>query len=77
MEHIDWKARIASNPAILGGKPVIKGTRIAIEFILDLLAHGWSYDEILTNYPNLKREDILAALEYSAHNLRLEEVRPL
>ena len=50
---------IEINPKICRGKPVIKGTRISVEFILELLANGWSYDEILENYPQLKKEDIL------------------
>jgi len=50
---------IEINPKICGGKPVIKGTRISVEFILELLANGWSYDEILENYPQLKKEEIL------------------
>jgi uncharacterized protein (DUF433 family) len=54
---------IEINPKICGGKPVIKGTRITVEFILELLANGWSYDEILENYPQLKRENILEAVE--------------
>ena len=55
-------ARIAVQPGILGGKPVIRGTRISVEFILSLLSSGMSIDEILTDYSHLKREDILAAL---------------
>jgi len=54
---------IEINPKICGGKPVIKGTRITVEFILELLANGWSYDEILENYHQLKRENILEAVE--------------
>jgi uncharacterized protein (DUF433 family) len=50
----------------LEGKPIIKGTRIAVEFIVDLLANGWTTEEILKNYPQLKREDMTACLKYSA-----------
>ena len=49
-----WKDRIAVDPGILAGKPVIKGTRIAVEFIIVLLADGWTYEMILENYPQLK-----------------------
>jgi len=48
-----WKERIIIDPAVLAGKPIIKGTRLAVEFVIDLLAHEWSEDEILQNYPGL------------------------
>ena len=51
---------------VLAGKPVIRGTRISVEFILDLLANGWTIEEILKNYPQLKREDVTATLKYTA-----------
>ncbi|HLH19808.1 MAG TPA: DUF433 domain-containing protein [Bryobacteraceae bacterium] len=59
--------RIVADPEILGGKPVIRGTRLAVEFILELLAAGQSEQEILSNYPGLKREDILACLSYASY----------
>ena len=59
----NWKDRIVINEAVLTGKPVIKGTRLAIEFIIDLLAHGWNEAEILENYPGIVVEDIAACLE--------------
>ncbi len=46
-----WEERIIVDPKILVGKPVVKGTRLAVDFILDLLAQGWSHDEIIRNYP--------------------------
>ena len=54
---------IVIDEEICGGKPVIKGTRISVEFILELLSNGWSYDEILKNYPQLKKKDILEAIK--------------
>jgi uncharacterized protein (DUF433 family) len=57
-----WPERIAVDPEILSGKSVIRGTRIAVELILELLAAGQSESEILSNYPGLVREDILACL---------------
>ena len=65
--------RIVVDQEIIAGKPVIKGTRISVEFILELLANGWSYEEILRNYPQLEREDILAAIKYSVEILRDEK----
>lgn len=57
-----WPERIIVDAEILAGKPVIRGTRIAVELILELLAAGQSESEILANYPGLAREDILACL---------------
>lgn len=54
------------DPGVLAGKPVIKGTRLAVEFILGLLASGLPETEILAEYPGLTREDILACLEYAS-----------
>ena len=55
--------RIEINPKKMGGKPVIKGTRIPVYFILKLLANGWSFEDILESYPQLTKEDITALLE--------------
>jgi uncharacterized protein (DUF433 family) len=70
----DWKSRITVDPNILVGKPIIKGTRIAVEFVLELLANGWTVEDILRNYPQLKREDVTAALKYAAEVLKEEKV---
>ena len=70
----DAEERIVVNPKIIGGKPVIKGTRIPVYFILELIANGWSIDDILREYPHLTREDVLAAVRYAARVLREEVV---
>jgi uncharacterized protein (DUF433 family) len=62
-----WPERVIADPEILAGKPVIRGTRLAIEFVLELLAAGQSEREILANYPGLAREDILACLSYASY----------
>jgi len=59
--------RIIVDPEVLAGKPVIKGTRLAVEFILELLAAGKTEAEILYSYPGLTREDILACLGYASY----------
>ncbi len=69
-----YRDRIEINPEILVGKPIIKGTRISVEFILEILANGWDIEQILKNYPQLKKEDILAAIEYSLEILKEEKV---
>lgn len=62
-----WSERILVDPEILAGKPVIRGTRLAVELILDLLAAGQSEAEILANYPGLIKADILACLAYASY----------
>ncbi len=57
--------RISANPAIFGGKPIIRGMRISVELILSLLAQGASWEELLDDYPDLEREDIQACLAYA------------
>jgi uncharacterized protein (DUF433 family) len=64
--------RITANPNILGGKPIIQGTRISVEFILDLLASQVSEEGILEDYPHLTKEDIHACLRYAARSCKNE-----
>jgi uncharacterized protein (DUF433 family) len=73
---MNWQERIVVDPAVLVGKPVIKGTRLAVEFIVSLLAQGWGEAEILRNYPGLTREDIAACLQYASEILKAERVYP-
>jgi len=74
---MNWQDRIAVDPKVLVGKPVIRNTRIAVEFILDLLAEGWTQQQILDNYPQLQDEDIRAACRYAAETLKQERIYPL
>jgi uncharacterized protein (DUF433 family) len=62
---------------VLAGKPIIKGTRLAVEFIVDLLAQGWDEAEILNNYHGITREDIKACLGYASAVLHAEKVYPI
>jgi uncharacterized protein (DUF433 family) len=62
--------RISQSPAVMVGKPVVKGTRITVEMIVHLLGSGWSEDQILEDYPHIAREDIRAALLFAADYLR-------
>lgn len=71
--RMDWRDRITSDPEILLGKPVIKGTRISVELILGWLANGWTFDTIVEAYPHVTREDILAALAFAAEMLHDEQ----
>jgi uncharacterized protein (DUF433 family) len=70
---MDWRDRIASNPDILVGKPSIKGTRVSVELILGWLANGWTHEMLLESYPQLSRDDILAALAFATELMRVEK----
>jgi uncharacterized protein (DUF433 family) len=72
-----WEDRITIDPRVLAGKPVVKGTRLAVEFIVDLLAQGWTEAQILENYPGITREDIRACLQYASEVLKSERVVPV
>jgi uncharacterized protein (DUF433 family) len=74
---MDWRDRIVADPAVLVGKPVIKGTRLAVEFILELLAAGWTEEQILVNYAGISSEDIRACLAYAKESLQEERVYPV
>lgn len=67
---MDWQSRIIIDSNILVGKPIIKGTRLAVEFIIELLAQGWTTYEILRNYPSIVIEDIYACLNYASATLQ-------
>jgi uncharacterized protein (DUF433 family) len=69
-----WKDRIIFEKNIAVGKPIIKGTRITVDFVLDLMANGWSYDDIKENYPQLTSQDIQACFEYASHVIKDEKV---
>jgi uncharacterized protein (DUF433 family) len=71
------KAHIESNPAVMMGKPVIAGTRVTVESILERLGQGESMEQILEAHPRLKQDDILAALEFAAHTLRGDVIYPV
>jgi uncharacterized protein (DUF433 family) len=70
-------ARIVSDPAVLGGKPVVKGTRMSVEFLLELFASGATRADVLKSYPHLTDEDVAEALRYAAGVLKHDRVIPL
>jgi uncharacterized protein (DUF433 family) len=63
---MNWRDHIDSNPEILAGKPVIKGTRISVALILEWLANGWTFEQILESYRHITHDDIQAALAFAA-----------
>ena len=69
--------RITSDPAICHGKPCIRGMRYPVESVLEWLASGMAIEEILADYPDLERDDILAALSYAARLAHVNRVEPL
>jgi uncharacterized protein (DUF433 family) len=71
---MNWQERITVDPKVLVGKPTVKGTRIAVEFIIDLLGRGWTTEQILREYDRLTAEDIQACLAYTSDVLKSERV---
>ena len=69
-----WQDRITVDPNVLVGKPIVKGTRISVEFVIDLLARGWTTAQVLNEYDHLKPEDVQACLAYASDVLKSEKV---
>jgi len=67
---------VVSDPKIMTGKPVVSGTRITVELILEKIAAGQTFDQILASHPRLTKEGILAAVHYAANVLKMDEVYP-
>lgn len=67
-------SRIVSDPGILCGKPVVKGTRMSVEFILEVLSSGLTVKDLIKEYPQLKAEDVYAAIGYAARSLKHEDI---
>lgn len=72
----DLLARITVNPAILSGKPIVRGRRLAVEHVLGMLAAGDDVATILEGYPWLEREDVLACIEYARRLVGYEQIEP-
>ena len=70
---MDWREHIYSNPQIAGGKPIFRGSRFKVAFLLDLVAAGWSYEQIAEEYPGLRPEFIPAAAAFAADLIRDED----
>jgi len=70
---MNWREHIVSDPGTLAGRPRIQGTRISVEFVLELLASGWSEPQILENYPHLRAEDIQAVFAFVGECLKDEQ----
>jgi uncharacterized protein (DUF433 family) len=73
---MNWRDRIMLDPAVLAGKPVIKGSRLAVDFIIGLLGQDWTEADIIRNYPGVTHDDIAACLQYASEILQSEKVYP-
>lgn len=74
---MNWRERIIVDPDVLGGKPVVKGTRISVEFVIDLLGRGWTQEQILREYDHVTAADVQACLAYASDVLKAERVHLL
>ena len=77
MKDRELLERIVLNPKVMAGKPVIRGTRLAVDFILNLMAHGTTEDEILDEYKGLTSDDIRACFLFTTKSLENTEFMPL
>ena len=77
MKDQDLLERITLNPRVMAGKPIIKGTRLTVEYILNLLAHGATTEDVLEEYQGLKREDIQACFLFATRSLSDTDFMPL
>ena len=71
---MNWRNYIVSDPAVLAGKPIVKDTRLAVDFILGLFAEGWTEQQVLANYPNLSKESLQAIFSFSAECMKDEAI---
>ena len=74
---MDWRDRIEVRPDVMVGKPVIKGRRLTVAFIVDLFAQGWTEADMLRNYPGITAEDVRACLRYAGESVSLERAFPV
>ena len=72
----DWRQHIVSDPGILAGKPVVRDTRLAVDFLLGLCASGWTEEQILQNHPSLTQETLRAVFAFAAESLADESLYP-
>jgi uncharacterized protein (DUF433 family) len=73
-QPIDFWQRIVVDPKVMVGKPIVRGTRIPVSMILNLIAHGFTFDQIIEDYPILTEDDIRAAILYAGARLDHEQV---
>jgi uncharacterized protein (DUF433 family) len=69
---MNWRDYIHADPAILTGKPVVRGTRLGVEFLLELFAAGWTHEQVLESYPHLSAEALRAVFAFAAESMQDE-----
>jgi uncharacterized protein (DUF433 family) len=74
---VDWRKHIVTDPDVGAGKPIVRGTRLAVDFLLGLFAAGWTEEQVLQNYPALTAEALRAVFAYAAEILGEESVYPV
>lgn len=74
---MDRDERIELNPEILVGKPVVRGTRLSVQLVIERLADGWTVEELVGKYPGLAQEDVFACLRYASGVLQVEQAKRL
>ncbi len=72
--RVPRRSAITADPAVMMGKPIVRGTRLTVEYILDELAGGLTVDELVASHPRLTRDDIQAALAFAAESVRMERL---
>jgi uncharacterized protein (DUF433 family) len=73
---VNWRERIEINPDVMTGKPVIKGTRLTVDHVIELLAEGWTAAQITEEYPGITPKDISGCLSYASAVIKEEKVYP-
>ncbi len=73
---VEWRERIVVNEDVMTGKPVIKGTRLTVDHVIELLAEGWTTDQIIEEYPGVTADDVSACLAYASELIKSEKVYP-
>lgn len=74
---MQWRDYVVADPAVLAGKPVVVGTRLSVDFLLNLLGEGWTEQQILDNYPNLSPDGLRAVFAFAAECMREEALYPM
>jgi uncharacterized protein (DUF433 family) len=73
---VEWRERIVVDPGVMTGKPIIKGTRLTVDHVIELLAEGWTTEQVIDEYPGVTADDVGACLAYASELIRTEKVYP-
>jgi len=73
---VNWRERIEINPDVMTGKPIIRGTRLTVDHVIELLAEGWTTEQVVAEYPGVSPEDVAGCLAYASAVIKGEKVYP-